>query len=62
MPRNSIGPSRRDNTVSVRSAKKVVTMKPRIDYRKTAPDGISALSALENYVRQSSWNLRFSSW
>jgi AhpD family alkylhydroperoxidase len=29
-------------------------MKPRIDYRKTAPDGISALSALENYVRQSS--------
>src|SRR5207244_7682482 len=28
-------------------------MKPRIDYRKTAPDGISALSGLENYVRQS---------
>ena len=29
-------------------------MKPRIDYRKTAPDGISPLFALENYVRQSS--------
>ena len=28
-------------------------MKPRIDYRKTAPDGISTLSGLENYVRQS---------
>jgi AhpD family alkylhydroperoxidase len=28
-------------------------MKSRIDYRKTAPDGISALSGLENYVRQS---------
>ena len=28
-------------------------MRPRIDYRKTAPDGISALSGLENYVRQS---------
>ena len=28
-------------------------MKPRTDYRKTAPDGISALSGLENYVRQS---------
>ena len=28
-------------------------MKPRIDYRKTAPDGVSALSALESYVRQS---------
>lgn len=28
-------------------------MKPRIDYRKTAPGGISALSALESYVRMS---------
>jgi len=28
-------------------------MKPRIDYRKTAPDGISALAGLESYVRQS---------
>jgi AhpD family alkylhydroperoxidase len=28
-------------------------MEPRIDYRKIAPDGISALSGLENYVRQS---------
>jgi hypothetical protein len=27
-------------------------MKPRIDYWKTAPDRISALSGLENYVRQ----------
>lgn len=54
MSRNSTGPSRRDIAVSVRSVqKKVRTMKPRIDYRKTAPDGISALSALENYVRQS---------
>lgn len=54
MSRNSTGPSRRDIAVSVRSVqKKVRTMKPRIDYRKTAPAGISALSALENYVRQS---------
>src|SRR6266513_1379303 len=28
-------------------------MKPRIDYQKTAPDGISALSGLENYVQRS---------
>ena len=28
-------------------------MKPRIDYRKITPAGISALSGLENYVRQS---------
>lgn len=54
MSRNSTGPTRRDIAVSVRSVqKKVGTMKPRIDYQKTAPDGISALSALENYVRQS---------
>lgn len=55
MPRNSIGLSRRDNVMSVRSVQeeKVGTIKPRIDYRKTAPDGISALSGLENYVRQS---------
>lgn len=54
MSRNSIGPSRRDNVVSVKSVQEVEarTMKPRINYRKIAPDGISALSGLENYVRQ----------
>jgi len=28
-------------------------MQPRMDYMKTAPDGYKAMSALENYVRQS---------
>lgn len=31
----------------------VGAMEPRIDYRKTAPGGISAMLGLENYVRNS---------
>jgi len=43
----------RAGLLEVCKKRRVGTIKSRIDYRKTAPDGISALSRLENYVRQS---------